>query len=97
MDEYKDKNQEPIDVNEPETAYGNSADALKALVVERVQHIQDVNILESILSFIKKKVERQDNIPNEETLAALREAESDADLSTVDTSSVEAMIASILQ
>ena len=75
MSDSKENNNELNTAGEPEVAYGSSADSLRANVVDAIQSIQDVNILESILSFIKKKVDWQDEIPNEETLAAMREAE----------------------
>ena len=93
----QDKKQEQNIANEPKVAYGNNADVLRSTVVDAVQSIQDVSILESILSFIKKKVDWQEEIPNEGTLAAMREAENDEGLEVVDTSSVDAMIASILK
>ena len=46
---------------------------------------------------IKNKVYRQDEIHNEETLAAMRDAENGVGLSKVDTSNVDAMIASFLK
>ena len=91
----QEKQQEQNVANEPEVVYGN-IDALKTTVIEAVQHIQDANFLERILSFIKKD-QTQEKIPNEVTLAAMREAESGEGLEVVDTSSVEAMIASILK
>ena len=93
----QEKQQEPNVAKEPEATYGNNPEALRSIVVDAIESIQDVNILESILSFIKKKVDWQEEIPNEETLAAMREAESVDNLEVVDTSSVDAMLASILR
>ncbi len=91
----QEKQQNQAVASEPEVAYGNKIDSLKSTVIDAVQHIQDANFLERILSFITKT--QQEDIPNEETLAAMREAESSEGLEVVDTSSVEAMVASILR
>lgn len=48
----KENNNELNTIGEPEVAYGSSADSLRANVVDAIQSIQDVNILESIMSFI---------------------------------------------
>ena len=89
MSNINENNKEQSTAGEPEVAYGNSVDSLRATVVDAIQSIQDANILESILSFIKKKIDRQEDIPNEVTLAAMREAENGEGLEVVDTSSVE--------
>ncbi|MBR5639725.1 MAG: hypothetical protein IKW83_08175 [Muribaculaceae bacterium] len=89
----QEKQQEQNVANEPEVVYGN-IDALKTTVIEAVQRIQDANLLERILSFIKKD-QTQEDIPNEVTLAAMREAESGEDLEVLDVEHFKEFVASL--
>ena len=90
----QEKKQENMEANEPEVAYGNNLDSLKLAVIDAVKHIQDVNILEGLLSFINK-AQPQEDIPNEVTLAAMREAENGEGLEVLDVEHFKDFVASL--
>ena len=95
MDNYKDKENELQISKEPNVVYGGNLDAMKVHVVERILRIQDANVLKSILSFIKNKIEWNEDLPNEETIEAMQEVENGDELELLDVDNFEKYVASL--
>ena len=95
MSKYKDIEKEPHISEEPNAVYGGNLDAMKVHVVESILRIQDANVLKSILSFIKNKIEWSEDIPNEETIEAMKEVENGDELEILDVENFEKYVASL--